>query len=92
MPSAQFTNWTPANSVYLGWDRFEDFTDGPYNVQHSAISDQVVMEAWRKSAIGSLDISKTDFVKIIEHHGWRYDENGHYWVKGRDSERGLFDS
>jgi hypothetical protein len=41
----------------------------------------VVMEAWRKSAIGSLDISREEFIKVITNHGWRYEENLHYWVR-----------
>jgi hypothetical protein len=45
---------------------------------------QLVMEAWRKSAIGSLAISKDDFSKVITRHGWHYDENRHYWVRDGD--------
>ena len=64
--------------------------DAPSRVYGELLFNQVVMEAWKKSAIGSLDISKTDFIKIIEHHGWRYDESGHYWVKGRNHKPTLF--
>jgi hypothetical protein len=63
----------------------------PTKVYGESLFNQVVVEAWRKSAIGSLDISKLDFIKIIEHHGWRYDESGHFWCKGDVSERRLFD-
>ena len=45
---------------------------------------QVVIEAWKNAAIGSLsDFSKTDFIQLIEDHGWSYDETHHYWVKNQ---------
>jgi len=56
----------------------------PRMVYGEHLFNQLVMEAWRKSAISSLDISKDDFIKVIEHHGWHYDESRHYWVRDRD--------
>jgi len=38
------------------------------------VFNRVVIEAWRKSAIGSLAISKTEFVDLIKQSGWHYDE------------------
>jgi hypothetical protein len=46
---------------------------------------QVVIEAWRESAIRQLNITKTDFVNLIKQHGWRYDEERHFWVKDKYS-------
>lgn len=56
----------------------------PRVVYGEQLFNQLVIEAWRRSAIGSLDISKDDFAKVIQHHGWHYDENRHYWVRNRD--------
>lgn len=52
---------------------------------------KVVIEAWHKSAIGSLDISKTEFIKLMEHNGWHYDENYHYWVRNKKLNGFLFE-
>jgi hypothetical protein len=51
---------------------------------------KVVIEAWNRSAIGSLNISKTEFIDLIKQHGWRYDEEHHYWVKGQPAAASLF--
>jgi len=56
----------------------------PRVVYGEQLFNQLVIEAWRKSAIGSLDISKDDFTNVIKHHGWHYDEDRHYWVRNRD--------
>jgi hypothetical protein len=61
----------------------------PRMVYGEQLFNQLVMEAWRKSAISSLDISKDDFAKVIKHHGWHYDENQHYWVRDQDRDRGF---
>jgi hypothetical protein len=57
----------------------------PQMVYGEHLFNQLVMEAWRKLAIGSLDISRGDFSKVITHHGWHYDENRHYWVRDGDT-------
>jgi len=59
----------------------------PRMVYGEHLFNQLIMEAWRKSAISSLDISKDDFTEVIRRHGWHYDETCHYWV--RDQDRNL---
>jgi hypothetical protein len=59
----------------------------PRVVYGEQLFNQLVIEAWRRSAIGSLDISKDDFTKVIKHHGWHYDEDRHYWVRNRDRDQ-----
>ena len=56
----------------------------PRVVYGEQLFNQLVIEAWRKSAIGSLNISKDEFTKMIKNHGWHYDENQHYWLRNRD--------
>jgi adenine-specific DNA methylase len=57
----------------------------PQIVYGEQLFNQLVMEAWQKSAIGSLAISKDEFSKIITDHGWHYDDNRHYWVRDGES-------
>lgn len=42
---------------------------------------RIIIEAWKHSAIHSLNISKADFIELLERAGWHYDERNHYWVK-----------
>jgi hypothetical protein len=53
----------------------------PEVVYGEQLFNQVVIEAWRRSAIGSLDIPREEFIKIVANHGWRYEESRHYWVR-----------
>jgi hypothetical protein len=46
---------------------------------------QIVVAAWRHGAIGSLDISKTEFIDLIQRNGWQYDERNHVWRRYRRS-------
>ncbi|HTW59663.1 MAG TPA: DNA methyltransferase [Terriglobales bacterium] len=59
----------------------------PRVVYGEQLFNQLVIQAWQKSAIGSLNISKDDFTKVVKHHGWHYDEDRHYWVRNRDQDR-----
>jgi len=65
----------------------EILESAPQIVYGERLFNQLVIEAWRRSAIDSLDISKDDFSKVLKHHGWHYDENRHYWVRNRDRDR-----
>lgn len=64
----------------------------PPRIYGEYLFNQVVMEAWQKSAISSLDISKTEFIEIIRHHGWHYDETHHYWVRSGNTAPMLWDT
>lgn len=52
---------------------------------------RVVIEAWKKSAIESLNLSKDDFSGLLEKRGWQYDETAHYWVKDQHRPSLLFE-
>ena len=52
---------------------------------------RVVIEAWKKSAIESLDLSRTEFSSLLEKRGWHYDEANHYWVKDQHRPNLLFE-
>lgn len=44
---------------------------------------KIVMAAWQHGAIGSLNLSKTEFIDLIHRNGWEYDEKNHVWVRQR---------
>jgi len=52
---------------------------------------RVVIEAWKKSAIESLNLSKDDFSVLLEERGWQYDETAHYWVRDQHQPSLLFE-
>jgi len=52
---------------------------------------KIVIAAWRNGAIGLLNISKTEFIDLIQRNGWQYDEKNHFWVRHRQPET-LFTS
>jgi hypothetical protein len=43
---------------------------------------QLILKAWEKGAISSLNINKQDFADMIIKQGWGYDCNKHVWVRG----------
>ncbi len=51
---------------------------------------RVIIEAWKKSAIRSLNMSRGEFIDIIKHAGWHYDEEKHYWAKDKPQMEMLF--
>jgi len=53
---------------------------------------RLVIDAWKNAAIDSLNLSRSDFINLLESLGWRYDSNNHYWIKERSSALSLFDS
>lgn len=47
---------------------------------------RLIVEAWKASAIDSLNVSRTGFADMLTDAGWQYDETSHQWVKkGRES-------
>ena len=68
----------------------EILASSPPQIYGEFLFNQIVLEAWRKSAIGALAISKADFIEIIRKHGWHYDENNHIWMQDRKFMPTLF--
>ena len=48
------------------------------------IFNRLVVNAWHRSAIRHLNISKEEFTHIIQSYGWQYDSTKHYWVKEKE--------
>lgn len=53
---------------------------------------RLIIEAWNRSAIGSLNITKSDFVDFLTKRGWRYDAAKHQWFMKAGIQASLFDS
>jgi hypothetical protein len=51
---------------------------------------RVILEAWKRSAIKSLNLSRSEFSTLLEKRGWHYDETNHYWVKEQYRSNLLF--
>lgn len=51
------------------------------------VFNQLIIAAWKKGAIGSLNISKDNFNDLIKRHGWQYEDGSHCWV--REQPEGL---
>ncbi len=51
---------------------------------------RVIIEAWNRSAIGSLRVTKEEFTRLLRSHGWRYDQQNHYWVSETHMSPTLF--
>lgn len=52
-----------------------------------ALFNKIVLRAWRKGAINSLDISKDNFAQMLLDFGWQYDARNHFWVTSQRSRR-----
>ncbi len=46
------------------------------------VFNRLIVEAWKNSAISSLNLSKEEFTGLLKRYGWCYDESRHYWVHG----------
>ena len=68
----------------------EILVSSPPRIYGESLFNRIIIEAWRNSAIGALNISKTDFIEIIRRHGWHYDESNHCWVRDRSLSSNLF--
>ncbi len=51
---------------------------------------KIIVEAWNKSAIHSLNISRIEFMELLKMYGWHYEEGSHSWVKDKSQPEPLF--
>lgn len=40
---------------------------------------RIIIDAWNAGALGSLNVSKTSFIDLMNAEGWSYDETSHRW-------------
>jgi hypothetical protein len=51
---------------------------------------QMIIEAWKKRAIHSLNVTKHDFSDLLQRNGWKYDAPSHSWIQ-HSGQGGLFE-
>lgn len=66
-------------------------SSGSPTIYGEFLFNKVVIDAWRKGAIGSLSITKDEFTQLIESFGWHYDTQHHYWSKAKTPQPSLLD-
>ncbi len=51
---------------------------------------RLVIEAWTRGAINSLNITKAEFSNLLRTEGWEYEQSSHYWYRTAQGKRSLF--
>jgi hypothetical protein len=51
---------------------------------------RIVVDAWQSGALGSLDISRTEFAAMLQERGWSYDDSAHQWQHTKVTSSPLF--
>lgn len=41
---------------------------------------RIVLRAWERGTLETLDITQKDFIELLKKRGWRYDPNRHEWI------------
>lgn len=62
-------------------DRILQKERGP--IYSEEVFNRLVIEAWKKGAIGALDVDRTELSDRIARRGWEYDQQQHWWTKTR---------
>lgn len=45
---------------------------------------KIVMRAWKRGALQSLDVTREDFSEVLTRKGWRYNPVRHQWFNGQE--------
>ncbi len=51
-----------------------------------ALFNQIVLRAWTKGALDSLDVSREEFADALTKNGWRYNATRHQWLHSLERE------
>ncbi len=62
-------------------DRILQKERGP--IYSESVFNRLIIEAWRKGAIGALGIDRSELSALIAKRGWEYDQQQHWWTKTR---------
>jgi hypothetical protein len=54
------------------------------------IFNELVISAWHAGRIGSLKVTKDEFLALLKEEGWNYDQRKHYWTKAAGPAVSLF--
>jgi hypothetical protein len=62
-------------------------TNGATSFSSEALFNRIVIELWRRRALGCLNVNRQEFAKQLERRGWSYNTHSHSWSKaGRPKE------
>ena len=54
---------------------------GATSFTSEALFNQLVIELWRRHALGCLNLNREEFSKQLEQRGWNYNPNTHLWTR-----------
>ena len=49
-----------------------------------SLFNKIILKAWSRGALHSLDVSREEFSEVLTRKGWRYDALQHRWFSARD--------
>ena len=55
--------------------------NGTSSFTSEALFNRLVIELWRRRALGCLNLNREEFAKQLERRGWSYDTRSHSWSK-----------
>ena len=64
-------------------------TDGMSSFTSEALFNRLVMELWRRRALGCLSLDRREFASRLEQRGWSYNPRTHRWTKGASQPNAL---
>ena len=59
--------------------------NGANSFTSEALFNRLIMELWRRRALGCLNLDREEFWNGLEQRGWSYDTKSHHWSKGAES-------
>jgi len=56
-------------------------SNGTTSFTSEALFNRLVIELWRRRALGCLNLNREEFVRRLEQRGWSYNARTHLWSK-----------
>jgi hypothetical protein len=76
-------NGTPGNPAETLSEVFDScLANGASSFTREALFNRLIVELWRRRALGCLSLGREEFSKGLEQRGWIYDTKTHEWSKG----------
>ena len=63
--------------------------NGASSFTSEALFNRLVIELWRRRALGCLNLNREEFAKQLEQRGWSYDTRNHSWSKACEPKKEL---
>lgn len=59
--------------------------NGTSRFTSEALFNRIVIELWRRKALGCLNLKREEFAERLKRRGWHYDVRTHLWMRGGDA-------